>query len=137
MVVTENREKPTDARELDNLKSLEKLGFYSRNQETGEFNINPDNHADDRWVFAQAGIDIRAISSEQQYIDAWKASIPYRLKNLERLAKKGKPSLERDALIAIATGNKEMYERTLAKLEKRNRIALTVVNSGPGPPGKV
>jgi len=72
--------------------------------------------------FARAGIDLSAIKTRRQYIDARRAASPYFLEHL-RARLDGKPNtLEYNGLRAIVYGDDEAFERIFHRLTVRNLL---------------
>ena len=77
-----------------------------------------------RPYFARAGIDIRSVRTYQDYLEARGRASPFFLDFLRDRIAKGKPSLERRALLAIIDGDDEAYERTLRQLTTRQTLKV-------------
>ncbi|MBP1151271.1 hypothetical protein [Methylocaldum sp. RMAD-M] len=75
-----------------------------------------------RPYFARAGIDIRSVRTYRDYLEARRRASPFFLDFLRDRIAKGKPSLERRALLAIVDGDDEVYERTLRQLMARQKL---------------
>lgn len=77
--------------------------------------------------FARFGIRIEAITTEQELATAVHLSAAAFEDQLLAIAHQGKPSLERQALIAAVQGDTVDFERSLKRLDARNRLGLRVV----------
>lgn len=80
--------------------------------------------------FSKMGIDIGQIHTLAQYLDARRKAAPYFNEHLLEIAQgdPGQPrTMERQALIAIAEGDKKRFSKLLNKLDMRNKMGLRIV----------
>lgn len=80
-----------------------------------------------RVPFGKAGIDIRTVTTRERLRDALTVASPYLDQELIDIARNGPMSLERQALVAIATDDKDEYKRLCALLDRRERLGLRIV----------
>jgi hypothetical protein len=93
--------------------------YFSVNSE-GELTFTEEGIAEYRSYFGKAGIDIRNIKSLNDFRRARRAASHLFDNHLVAKIKKGKQTLERRLLIAIAEGNEEESKRLERLLDARN-----------------
>ncbi|HID81754.1 MAG TPA: hypothetical protein EYP51_05195 [Thiotrichales bacterium] len=75
-------------------------------------------------LFAMAGININSVKTISELKQAYKAAGPYVGQHHLNIAQKGKPSRERDALIAVTKGNYEEADRIIGQLQQKKTLRI-------------
>lgn len=77
--------------------------------------------------FARAGIDIRTVRTREQLDATWHQALPYLQDTLIGIACNGPMTIERQALLAIATGELDEADRLIERLRRRTQLGLRTV----------
>jgi hypothetical protein len=93
----------------------------------GQIQFTPEGIRTLRAHFGRAGIDIRTISNEAQFHEAWNRASPYLNDTLLAIAKNGTWTLERQLLVAVMKGDTALADTLKARLERRQRLGLRSV----------
>jgi len=101
-----------------NLKDWYTVGLESRIKftEFGKKEMSP--------LFSMAGIDINTIKTTKDLKQAYEASSPYIEGHHLSISQNGKPSMERNALIAVAKGHYDEVDRIIGLLQRRKIFKL-------------
>lgn len=84
--------------------------------ETGKKEVAP--------LFAMAGVDINTIKTIDELKQAYEISSPHMGQHHLNIAQNGKPSMERNALIAVVKGKYEEADRIIDLLQQKKALRL-------------
>jgi len=77
--------------------------------------------------FGRAGIDIRKITTEEQYHDAMRRASPWLGDTLRAIARRGPMSVERELLVAVMEGDEARAAGLRSRLERRRQVGFRCV----------
>jgi hypothetical protein len=100
--------------------------------EDGRVEFTAEGRAFHTAYFGYAGIDIRTVRTEADLRQAERAAFPYFFAFMAQRLRRRPQSLETRALLAVAEGDWDAYERASRQLATREH--LTVLNGACGEP---
>lgn len=107
--------------------AIETVPYYIKDQATGRIRFTPTGLDELRPLFARASVNIHAIQTETDYLEARRKAAPFFQDHLVAIASNGPKTMERRLLIAIAQGDREEADRLEKALDQRNALGLKTV----------